>query len=69
MTTTSTPGLTASQTIGPFFRYGLAWQVTPDRLMQLMSSDDKAAAGRVMGAMMQMKKIDIAKLEEAAAAS
>jgi len=50
-------------------RYGLAWQVTPDRLMQLMSSDDKAAAGRVMGAMMQMKKIDIAKLEEAAAAS
>jgi len=25
MTTTSTPGLSASQTIGPFFRYGLAW--------------------------------------------
>ena len=48
-------------------RYGLAWQVTPNRLMELLSGDDKAKAGRVMGAMMQMKKIDIAKLEAAAA--
>jgi predicted 3-demethylubiquinone-9 3-methyltransferase (glyoxalase superfamily) len=50
-------------------KYGLAWQITPDRLMELISSSDKALSGRVMGAMMQMKKIDIAKLEEAAKAA
>lgn len=49
-------------------KFGLAWQITPNRLMELLSSGDKAISGRVMGAMMQMMKIDIAKLEEAAAA-
>ena len=48
-------------------KYGLAWQITPNRLMELMTSSDKAKAGRVMGAMMTMKKIDIAALERAAA--
>lgn len=48
-------------------RFGLAWQITPNRLMELMSSSDKARAGRVMGAMMTMTKIDIAALEAAAA--
>jgi predicted 3-demethylubiquinone-9 3-methyltransferase (glyoxalase superfamily) len=47
-------------------RFGLAWQVTPNRLMELISSADKAVAGRVMGAMMTMRKIDIAALEAAA---
>lgn len=47
-------------------RYGLAWQVTPARLSELLSGDDKAAAGRAMAAMMTMKKIDIATLEAAA---
>jgi predicted 3-demethylubiquinone-9 3-methyltransferase (glyoxalase superfamily) len=47
-------------------RYGLAWQITPNRLMELMTDPDKAKAGRVMGAMMTMKKIDIAGLEAAA---
>lgn len=50
-------------------RYGLSWQITPTRLMELLSSDDKAKAGRVMAAMLQMSKIDIAALEAAAAAS
>jgi predicted 3-demethylubiquinone-9 3-methyltransferase (glyoxalase superfamily) len=50
-------------------KYGLAWQITPSRLMELISSSDKALSARVMGAMMQMKKIDIAKLEEAAKAA
>lgn len=50
-------------------KFGLAWQITPNRLMELISSSDKALSGRVMGAMMQMKKIDIAKLEEAAKAA
>jgi len=47
-------------------RYGLAWQITPNRLMELITDPDKAKAGRVMGAMMTMKKIDIAALEAAA---
>lgn len=50
-------------------RFGVAWQVTPVRLIELLSQPDKARASRVMGAMMLMKKIDIAKLEEAAAAA
>ena len=48
-------------------RYGLAWQVTPARLTELLTGGDPAVAGRVMGAMMRMKKIDIAALEAAAA--
>lgn len=47
-------------------KFGVSWQITPKKLMQLMSDKDKAKAGRVMQAMMQMKKIVIADLEEAA---
>jgi predicted 3-demethylubiquinone-9 3-methyltransferase (glyoxalase superfamily) len=36
--------------------------------MQLLSDPDKQKAGRVMQAMMQMRKIDIPTLERAAAA-
>ena len=46
-------------------KFGLSWQIVPKQLIQLMSGPDKAKAGRVMQAMMQMKKIDIKKLEEA----
>jgi predicted 3-demethylubiquinone-9 3-methyltransferase (glyoxalase superfamily) len=49
-------------------RFGMVWQVTPTRLMELMTHPDKAVARRVMGAMMQMKKIDIPALDRAAAA-
>jgi predicted 3-demethylubiquinone-9 3-methyltransferase (glyoxalase superfamily) len=48
-------------------KYGLSWQVTPDRLLELNMDPDPAKAGRVMQAMMQMSKIDIATLEKAAA--
>ena len=47
-------------------KYGLSWQITPTRLIELMKSDDAAKAQRVMQAMLQMKKIDIATLERAA---
>jgi len=47
-------------------KYGFIWQVNPKRLGELLSDPDKEKSGRVMQAMLQMKKIDIAKLEEAA---
>jgi predicted 3-demethylubiquinone-9 3-methyltransferase (glyoxalase superfamily) len=46
-------------------KYGLSWQVVPKQLGELMSDPDKEKAGRVMDAMLQMKKIDIAGLEKA----
>lgn len=46
-------------------RFGLSWQVTPRRLKELLSQPDRAAAERAMQAMLQMTKIDIAKLEAA----
>lgn len=49
-------------------KFGLSWQVVPKQLSELLTNPDKEKAGRVMNAMLQMKKIDIAKLEEAAAA-
>ena len=48
-------------------RYGLSWQVVPRALIELMSDPDPEKSGRVMEAMLQMKKIDIAGLERAAA--
>jgi predicted 3-demethylubiquinone-9 3-methyltransferase (glyoxalase superfamily) len=48
-------------------KFGLAWQIVPRRLPQLLSDPDAARAKRVMQAMMQMVKIDVAKLEAAAA--
>ena len=49
-------------------RYGLSWQVVPDRLPELVSDPDPERSQRAMRAMFQMKKIDIAALERAAAA-
>jgi predicted 3-demethylubiquinone-9 3-methyltransferase (glyoxalase superfamily) len=50
-------------------RFGVSWQIVPDRLGELMSDPDPEQAGRVMQAMLQMVKLDIAQLEAAAAAS
>jgi len=50
-------------------KYGLSWQIIPVALMKLMSDPDKQKAGRVMKAMLQMDKIDVRKLEEAAQAA
>ena len=46
-------------------KYGVSWQVAPTALATLLGDADKAKAGRVQSAMMQMKKIDIAGLEKA----
>ena len=47
-------------------KFGLSWQITPRILIELTTDKDPERAKRAMQAMMQMKKIDIAKLEEAA---
>ena len=46
-------------------RFGVSWQVVPRRLNEMMESDDRAAAERATKAMLEMTKIDVAKLEEA----
>ena len=47
-------------------RFGLSWQIVPSRLPELLSDADSAKAQRVMGAMLKMRKIEIAELERAA---
>jgi len=47
-------------------RYGLSWQVVPERVMQLMTGKDAGKAARAMAAVMQMGKIDIAAVNAAA---
>ena len=46
-------------------KFGLSWQVVPTILPDMMANKDKEKAGRVMNAMLQMKKISIKKLKEA----
>lgn len=50
-------------------KYGLSWQINPTALGQLLRNPDPQKARRVMEAMLQMKKIDIARLQQAAAQS
>jgi predicted 3-demethylubiquinone-9 3-methyltransferase (glyoxalase superfamily) len=46
-------------------KYGLSWQVIPRRLPELLASPDREGAARVLEAMLQMVKIDVAELERA----
>ena len=46
-------------------KFGLSWQIVPPVLVQWLRDKDQAKAGRVMEAMMKMKKIIIADLEKA----
>ena len=50
-------------------KFGVSWQVVPSVLTRLLFDPDKKKAGRVMNAMLQMKKIEIGALERAAAGS
>ena len=48
-------------------RFGVSWQIVPTALPKLLGAGDSAQSQRVMEAMFQMKKLDIAELERAAA--
>jgi predicted 3-demethylubiquinone-9 3-methyltransferase (glyoxalase superfamily) len=50
-------------------RFGLSWQVVPNRLMELLSDPDREKSQRVMAAMLEMGKIEIEELEQAAVAA
>ena len=46
-------------------KFGVSWQVVPTALMEMLGDEDPEKSGRVMQAMMQMGKIDIAELRRA----
>jgi predicted 3-demethylubiquinone-9 3-methyltransferase (glyoxalase superfamily) len=46
-------------------KFGLSWQVVPTVLTEMLTDKDTAKAKRVMHAMLQMDKIDIAVLKKA----
>jgi predicted 3-demethylubiquinone-9 3-methyltransferase (glyoxalase superfamily) len=46
-------------------KFGLAWQIVPTAFIEMMKDQDAERKGRVMKAMMKMKKLDIAELEAA----
>jgi predicted 3-demethylubiquinone-9 3-methyltransferase (glyoxalase superfamily) len=46
-------------------KFGVSWQIVPTVLDALLQDKDSEKANRVMKAMLQMKKIDIAVLQEA----
>ncbi len=46
-------------------KFGVSWQIIPKQLGELLNDPDKAKSKRVMDAMMEMKKIDIAELQKA----
>ena len=47
-------------------KFGFYWQIVPTELGKLISAKDPAKTNRVMQAVLQMKKLDIAKLRQAA---
>jgi len=46
-------------------KYGLSWQIVPNAMIKMLTDPDAAKSGRVMQALMQMKKLDIAALQRA----
>jgi predicted 3-demethylubiquinone-9 3-methyltransferase (glyoxalase superfamily) len=46
-------------------KFGLSWQIVPAELPELIGDKDPEKAGRTMNAMLKMKKLDIAVLEQA----
>jgi predicted 3-demethylubiquinone-9 3-methyltransferase (glyoxalase superfamily) len=49
-------------------RFGVSWQIIPSALPRLLGDPDAEKSQRVMAAMLEMGKIEVADLEKAAAA-
>lgn len=47
-------------------KFGLSWQIAPTIMGELFADGDAKKSGRVMQAMLKMKKLDIAELKRAA---
>jgi predicted 3-demethylubiquinone-9 3-methyltransferase (glyoxalase superfamily) len=45
-------------------KFGVSWQVVPTLLIDMLHDSDQEKSGRVMHAMLQMKKIDIKTLRD-----
>jgi predicted 3-demethylubiquinone-9 3-methyltransferase (glyoxalase superfamily) len=46
-------------------KYGLSWQIVPKVLAEIQTSPDSEKTGRLMNALLKMKKLDIATLKQA----
>jgi predicted 3-demethylubiquinone-9 3-methyltransferase (glyoxalase superfamily) len=46
-------------------KFGLSWQVVPTALTRMLGDKDGAKSGRVVNVMMQMDKLDLARLQQA----
>ena len=46
-------------------KYGVSWQIVPAALLKMMTDADAARSDRVMKALLQMKKLDLAALRRA----
>ena len=46
-------------------KFGLSWQIVPTAIAKMMSDPDPVKSNRVMAALLQMKKLDIRKLQQA----
>jgi predicted 3-demethylubiquinone-9 3-methyltransferase (glyoxalase superfamily) len=49
-------------------KYGVSWQIVPRVLVEILSDPDESKSQKAMTAMLQMKKIDINELKQAAVA-
>lgn len=45
-------------------KYGLSWQIVPSVMVEMLQDKDPKKSGRVMAAMLKMKKIDIGTLQQ-----
>ena len=48
-------------------KYGVSWQIVPTRVLELVTDPDPEKAARATAAMLQMQRLDIAAIEQAAA--
>jgi predicted 3-demethylubiquinone-9 3-methyltransferase (glyoxalase superfamily) len=46
-------------------KFGLSWQIVPTEMIEMLKDEDAAKSQRVMTAVLQMRKIDIATLRQA----